>query len=1011
MKPNVVSNPPRPSTAAPGPGLATLTALAALAGVAAGVGPLWAQTAPRAAYLADRSFQLPPNGQPGAAEHPIALASGPAGTVHVADERGLVFVYDSAGVYRRSYGGDRLGRPVALAVASNGEAYVVDADRKQVSVFGPGGQPLRTLSRSGGQPGELSAPIDLALGPAGYVYVLDAGRKTVEVFSRDGVFVREIGVGDVVESPAALAVGSDGAIYLADARVGDHVFAYPPFTELPWTRGVPTGVAARIALYGGRVKKPAAIAVNDFGTVLVLDRETGVLWLRNPADEADRGEKDTVYGGKGTGRGSFRDAADIAPAGPFDLMILDAKLRKVERIRLTGEAARHPRPGFAFPIRVSRVELTIPGPLVALGRRSDGTPLFLTDVKGRALTLLGGARTEHATVYGDSVPAFTPDADVFQANFSRGLDRVGRASVNDSAVWVTDPGRDRFVIFDLAEDAAQGTFGGDYRDRRRLDDPHGIAVTEDGRVVIGDTGNDRVKVFSPDLASLVASVPFRKAYGVAAAPGGDVLVWDRDGEAVGRLPKDGNRVEPFRRDLIPERVADLTFDRAGNLFVLDRETGRVTVIDARLDRILIQLGDPGAVERPDRVVVDGWGNIYVTDAGRDRTIVYRWDVKFPPVAGLTATYEADAIALAWQTGPEGYVYGYRIEGAPDAEGPYVQLTTTEGPGLRIESPPPGNSERTGTSADGTASEAGPGLSGPGARVRYVRVAPLYLTGAPGAATEPVPAFNLSAAAELAAGNYARALRDADEGLELVRGGAIGADDAARAELRRLAFAAAYRQGDYATAVRYGSKLMEAHPDADVGFFVRLARAYFELGRARDAGQSLLTLVAPGASGPFQDPAVIAASFRVYRDLATDGSAGDGLAFLRQYQRSMPGTVAGLRSAYADSIAVFDTRNKLGRGFAYWQDANYPEVIRFFKEMLSVAALSPEQKVLCREFLAAAYYAFGRKQEAAEAFGGIYRIRPDFDLDVEIGRVRGAYDVTSLYNAESRRFFGQLRTSP
>jgi tetratricopeptide (TPR) repeat protein len=221
----------------------------------------------------------------------------------------------------------------------------------------------------------------------------------------------------------------------------------------------------------------------------------------------------------------------------------------------------------------------------------------------------------------------------------------------------------------------------------------------------------------------------------------------------------------------------------------------------------------------------------------------------------------------------------------------------------------------------------------------------------------------------------------------VRGGAIGADDAARAELRRLAFAAAYRQGDYATAVRYGSKLMEAHPDADVGFFVRLARAYFELGRARDAGQSLLTLVAPGASGPFQDPAVIAASFRVYRDLATDGSAGDGLAFLRQYQRSMPGTVAGLRSAYADSIAVFDTRNKLGRGFAYWQDANYPEVIRFFKEMLSVAALSPEQKVLCREFLAAAYYAFGRKQEAAEAFGGIYRIRPDFDLDVEIGPVQ------------------------
>lgn len=990
--------------------------LVGLAALAVSAGPLPAQVAPRATYLAEQSFQLPPKGQPGAPEHPTALAQGRGGTVHVADESGLVFVYDSAGVYRRSYGADRLRRPVALAVALNGDAYVLDADRREVSVFGPGGQPLRTLSGPGGEPGELSAPIDLALGPAGYVYVLDAGHKAVEIFGRDGVFVREIAVGDVVEVPAALAVGNDGTIYLCDARVGDRVFAYPPFTELRWSGDVPMGIAARIPLHGGRLEAPTAMAVNGFGTVLVLDRKSGRLWLRNPADEPERGARDIVYGGKGTGRGSFREAVDVALAGPFDVMILDAKLRKVERIRLAAEEKRDPKADFAFPIRVSRVDLTIPAPLVALGGRGDGTPLFLLNVKGRALSLLGGARAIRRTVYGDSVPAFTPDPNAFQAHFSRGLNEVGRAIVNDSTVWVTDPGRDRFAIYGIAGGTPQGAFGDNYRDDRRLHDPHGIAMTADGRVVIGDTGNDRIKIFSPDLASLLASVPFRRAYGVAVAPGGDILVWDEDGLTVGRLPKDGNRVEAFGRDLIPGQVADLTFDRAGNLFVLDRNTGRVTVIDAALDRVLVQLGDPDAVDRPDRVIVDRWGNIYVADAGRERTIVYRWDVHFPPLAGLTAKYAADAVELAWRPGPEGYVYGYRVEGAPDADGPYARLTTIQTPGLRIELPVADSSGAAGAEAgpapsDGhTASPGSAGLPTSESAVRYVRVAPVYLTGAAGTPTEPVPVFNLSAAAELTAGNDSAALRDAARGLELIQQGAVEADDAGRTRLGQLGFRAAYRQGDYAAAIRLGSNLLETAPRTNPEFFVRLARSYLELGRARDAGQSLLTLVASGAPGPFQDSAVIATSFRIYHDLAADGSAGDGLAFLRQYQRSMPGTVARLRAAYLDSIAVFDTRVKLGRGFEYWRDANYPEVIRFFKEMLRAADLSSEQKVLCHELLAAAYYAFGRKQEAAAYFGRIYRIRPDFDLETEMSRIQHAYGLTSLYNAETRRFFGRLRAS-
>jgi hypothetical protein len=54
-----------------------------------------AQAVPKAAYVPEGSFQLPGRGQPGAPDQPVALALGHDRTVHIADGRGLVFVFDS----------------------------------------------------------------------------------------------------------------------------------------------------------------------------------------------------------------------------------------------------------------------------------------------------------------------------------------------------------------------------------------------------------------------------------------------------------------------------------------------------------------------------------------------------------------------------------------------------------------------------------------------------------------------------------------------------------------------------------------------------------------------------------------------------------------------------------------------------------------------------------------------------------------------------------------------------
>ncbi len=291
-------------------------------------GEVGAQVTPMANYIVEKSFQLPAKGQPGAPDRPTALAPGPDGRVHVADSRGQVFVYDASGTYRRSYGKGQLRRPVAVAVHRNGEAYVLDAGRSQVVVYAPGGQVLRTIGAKGTAGGSLSTPIDMALGPSGYVYILDPGRRGIQVFSLDGVFIRDIRPGNIFKQPVSIAVGNDGSIYVVDKGTPNTLLVFAPYMKLPWTGTLPRGSAGGVQ-FRGSITDPVSVAVNDNGTVLVLDKGRGGLWGRNRWQEPQSGKSHLLYGGIGSGRGSFRQAVDIALIGSREVLILDGRLRKV----------------------------------------------------------------------------------------------------------------------------------------------------------------------------------------------------------------------------------------------------------------------------------------------------------------------------------------------------------------------------------------------------------------------------------------------------------------------------------------------------------------------------------------------------------------------------------------------------------------------------------------------------------------------------------------------------------
>ncbi|MGD2152950.1 MAG: NHL repeat-containing protein [Gemmatimonadales bacterium] len=945
-----------------------------------------AQAVPKAAYVPEGSFQLPGRGQPGSPDDPIALAVGHDRTIHIVDHQGLVFVFDSTGVYRRSYG-QELGDPLAIAITEHGESYVLDEDDNIVHVFGPGGQRLRILGGKGNRGGQLSDPVDLALGPCGHIYVLDAGRRAVQVFSRDGLFVRAVSVAGAAEQPLSLAVANDGRIFVADRRTPTHVFAWPPFTQVPWVGATPSGLAGPVTFRGAELDEPIATAVNDLGSVVVLDKDDGRLYRANGNQVI--GPTDLLYGGAGTGRGSFREAVDLAFAGDDELLILDSRLRKVERIRLTTEQGLARRIDMDFPIRVSQVPTSLASPLLDIGYGPDGTPRFLVETEGRGLTVHTAMAQLHETVYGDSVNLYRPDPEGGSLLLSGDIGEVEQAVITDTAVFAADSRRNRFTLFELESGRLMGTYGDNYQDDRRLRDPKGIGVLPDGRIVIADTGNDRIKIFSPDLASLVASYPFVEPGGIAIDLDGKIFVWDEDGIRVAQLNAAAQTFESLPGGLLPGPVTAITFDQAGNLFALDRNTHRITIVSAGLSGVLIQLGAENVLDRPMALNVDRDGNIYISDEGSKRTAVYRWDVQFPPLAGFDLKFEAGAAVLDWQVGPSAFTRGYEVQGAGAPGGPYRRLYITAAPPFRI-------------TADNI----------PARPPRYVRVAPVFITGVRGRASQPLPLAYFAANRAYADEDYATALHDVADADRLIERGAIEASSAAHGRLLFIAAASCYAQGDFRAAVDWAQKAtvhLDAMPrEQRIQFHYVMAEVFMRLGDPRAASQQVLALVGQGPRPEYyEDPNVIDQSYRVYRGVRDVGLPEDAIDYLRLYWQSIPQSTQALKDEYADSVIVFSTRQMLGPGFRYWSEGDYGQVVGFFENLLTEGNLHAEQVVVGRQVLACAYFAFGDRVRAEDTFREIFTVRPDFDLEREIPRLRQLYALR-IYNPETQNFFGALR---
>lgn len=187
-----------------------------------------------------------------------------------------------------------------------------------------------------------------------------------------------------------------------------------------------------------------------------------------------------------------------------------------------------------------------------------------------------------------------------------------------------------------------------------LVDPRGVAVDENGNLVVADGKSGRVVRLTPD-GSVISSWQLdataegpAEAWSVAVEANGQVLVLDPTGQAVSRYTPDGQLVGRFGQALRLYRPRGLATDAAGHVYIADTGGSRVLKLDANDQLVLAVGGGPGStVVQPTAVAVAADGSVFVAEPNEGR--IQKLDASGTPVGaiaiGKTDTVNAPRLAV------------------------------------------------------------------------------------------------------------------------------------------------------------------------------------------------------------------------------------------------------------------------------------------------------------------------------------------------------------------------------
>ena len=266
---------------------------------------------------------------------PMALALSDDGhRVYVSDYAQLaVFVFDFDKKTFTKIGKDQpFSRPFGIALDASENLYVVEQEKKGITVVDRQGHPVRFITEP-----SIERPSGIAIDRArGRIYLVDTGHTTsknhsVKIFDLQGNLVGHIGEGKGTGQgqflfPTYVTLDAGGNVYVTDT-LNSRIQKFDPNGQF----------LARIGDRGtgwGMFDKPKGAAVDTFGNLYVVDSGWGNVQIFNP-----KGQVLLFFGGRGQYPGMLLNPAGIAIDAKNRIYVGDYLNHRVEVYQLVNTTA------------------------------------------------------------------------------------------------------------------------------------------------------------------------------------------------------------------------------------------------------------------------------------------------------------------------------------------------------------------------------------------------------------------------------------------------------------------------------------------------------------------------------------------------------------------------------------------------------------------------------------------------------------------------------------------------
>jgi YD repeat-containing protein len=588
-----------------------------------------------------------------------------ASDISEAEEKALEYV-PPAPSFQSAFGtvgtaDGQLKSPGDIAIAANGDLFVVDRANNRVERFNQEGKFVSKFGSLGSAPGQFNRPCSIAIDASGNLWVADANNNRIEKFNEKGEFLKAVGSAGTgnaqFKEPEGITVDAKGNVYVADtynariqklnsageflSKFGSSGTGNGQFNQVNSIDVGPGGkiwaadwglnritqfneageFAQKFGSAGtgnGQFSHPDAIEVDSRGDVFVGDQSN------NRVQEfGQAGQYLTQFGAKGSGNGqfSFTWPMGIAVDNKGGLWVTDVSNNRIEKWSVPGY-----RPSWYGAIGAPGTgdgQLKLPGD-IAIAQNGE---VWVVD--------RGNNRVERFNQEGKFVSKFG-SLGTASGQFNRPTS-IAIGATNH--LWVADANNNRIEEFD-ENGAFIKAIGSSGTGNAQFSQPEGIATDLKGNVYVADTYNKRIQKFNEagEFLSKFGSAgsgpgQFTEANAIDIGRGGKVWVADWGANRIEQFNEKGEYAQQFgflgTGDGQFSHPDAIEADSRGNVWVGDQSNGRVELFNEKGEYVT-QFGAAGSGEGqfsftyPMGIATDSSHGLWITDVSNNR--IQKWMV-------------------------------------------------------------------------------------------------------------------------------------------------------------------------------------------------------------------------------------------------------------------------------------------------------------------------------------------------------------------------------------------------